>query len=356
MKRVAFLILVLATFYLAGMFHYAPLLMLCGIEILLIAFSILLPRYFKRKLNASFETSSEVAEAGTEQSCKAIISYTGKLPVSRLKISVFAAYCSEKRGSGQMLYTACERGETDLPFRFKAEYCGLVTLRIKRLVVYDYLALFSAGKAVLAEKRMAVFPSESALRIESRSFQLDADSNAEGRTVDAPGDAHYEIRQIREYRAGDSNRHIHWSLSSKTDSLWIKEYEREADTAAWVTLNTAGFCNATQAKRSNAYILLSALVLGLLKNVSKVCVCWQADASAAVKTEISNIHQCRDMLLSLYKTEFADKIESPTVEATQHSSMFRLDLSMRLFLNDELLCSFTEANLAQEIKEKTLIL
>lgn len=42
-----------------------------------------------------------------------------------------------------------------------------------------------------------------------------------------PGNNYEEVRQIREYRDGDSVRHIHWNQTARRDSLWVKEYEEE---------------------------------------------------------------------------------------------------------------------------------
>ena len=50
--------------------------------------------------------------------------------------------------------------------------------------------------------------------------------------------SHDYIRQIREYQTGDSYRHIHWNLSSRTGDLLIKEFCGQVDREILVLLDT----------------------------------------------------------------------------------------------------------------------
>ena len=70
------------------------------------------------------------------------------------------------------------------------------------------------------------------------------------------GDARHEIRQVREYRSGDSLRSVHRNLSARSGNLWIKEYERETEGAARVFLDLSEFSAAGPSERDSFYRLL----------------------------------------------------------------------------------------------------
>ena len=46
-----------------------------------------------------------------------------------------------------------------------------------------------------------------------------------------------EIRQLREYAAGDPYRLIHWNQTARTDVLWVKEYEPESERSVVIYLD-----------------------------------------------------------------------------------------------------------------------
>ena len=141
--------------------------------------------------------------------------------------------------------------------------------------VYDYLTLFGAKKSFREEMTIAVFPVEKALRLELGGLSGRAGSVTYGNQTQRKGDNPGEIRQIREYRAGDSTRHIHWNQSAKTGRYWVKEYEKETDRQICLYVDIRGNDRIKRKKLSAFYELLSAFVIGALEQGACVRAYWQ---------------------------------------------------------------------------------
>lgn len=353
MKKAAFFILVLFTYYWAAMYRSMQLMVLCVAELLLLVILLVLPRVFRRRLSAHFLKHTECTGRNAMTSCRIVVQNRGRLPVSRVRLRLRLRYTREKKGVKSVkkkLYGGGERGESVLAFQFCPAYCGLVQVQMDRLRAYDYLSLFSAGKRLKEEMMLAVFPGEQAMHISIASFGGSDDFAPMEQPVSRPGDSFHEIRQIREYRSGDSKRHIHWNQSAKTDQLWIKEYERDMDFQSDILIDMRGSSAKDASAWSAFYRLLSALVLGLLRDSSSVRVYWQPEVGEELSyADVADADQCRDLLLALYQTEFAQSGEpNPT---TFGRCALRLTGDLSLFNGNTLLHRFTAEGLERELQE-----
>lgn len=81
-----------------------------------------------------------------------------------------------------------------------------------------------------------------------------------------PGNNYEEVRQIREYRDGDSVRHIYWNQTARRDSLWVKEYEEETKGRAVLFLDLKDGKDKTESALDAFYTLAQALIQGLMRN------------------------------------------------------------------------------------------
>ena len=348
MSKFAFIALALLTYYLAGMYLSLPLMIMGIAELLMLPFLFALPRYLRKNVSAEFIKRHEPAREKTETACRIAIRNVGKLPANRCQLRFRFCYFGDNKIKTAKLYCGADKGSSETELLVKAEHCGLVQVRLDRIRVYDYLGLFSAGKAADMTMDVAVFPSEQALRIVMPESVYGAEGLSEY-TVNRPGEAKDEIRQIREYRTGDSNRRIHWNQSARTDKLWIKEYERETDTRAelMVTAETG----MTAEGLGRFYRLLSAVVLGLLKNIGLVNVSWYDDEKKAfVSAEVTDSGQCRDMLLRLYQA----RLTGYTDDLPRH--FLRVTTSLELCRESGLLYRFSAEELDRELQEIVITL
>ena len=358
MRKAAFFLFAVFTCYLAAMYRSLPLMLLCAAELLLAAIMFFLSRFFRTKLTARFTKQGESTEAGMNTVCRISILNKGRLPVNRVAVRLRIGYRNVSKSVKKVLYSSSECGESDLSFQICFSYCGLVRVRMDMIRAFDYLSLFSSAKVLSEEMDIAVFPKKQELSVKLSDIGPNESFLPKDETVSRLGDAHNEIRQIREYRTGEPNRHIHWNQSAKTDRLWIKEYEKETDSRVNVFADMTGAADTSQETLSAFYHILSALVLGALKEAAEIMVYWYSGSECGLAGKsVCNAEQCRDMLLELYRSDF-------TNAAAENSDMrgmplgergFRLTLSLDLSLGNELIYRFSQKDFEREIKEKVFM-
>jgi len=98
------------------------------------------------------------------------------------------------------------------------EECGVISCRITRCELQDLLGLFVIRRSFDAELSCAVLP-------EAQEARVDLDAALDAVRVLKPkyGGGFAEEHDLRDYRPGDAPNSIHWKLSSKTDSLIVRE-------------------------------------------------------------------------------------------------------------------------------------
>lgn len=346
MSKFAFIALALLTYYLAGMYLSLPLMIMGIAELIMLPFLFALPRYLRKNISAHFVKQSEAAFEKEEAACELVIHNGGRLTANRCQLRFRVRYHGEEKRKTVKLYCGGARGDSKSDLTVRADWCGLAQVKLDRIRVYDYLGLFSATAALDSGTDVAVFPREQALQIMMPDSAYGSEGLSEY-TVNRPGESNDEIRQIREYRTGDSHRRIHWNQSARTDKLWIKEYERETDTRAELLITA--YQGMTAERMGMFYKLLAAVVLGLLANVAAVNVKWyDSEKRAFVSAEVSDPDGCREMLLMLYRTKLTGFAE----ELPEY--FMRVTTELELYGENELLCRFSSENLDRELQEKII--
>ena len=101
------------------------------------------------------------------------------------------------------------------------------------------------------------------------------------------------------------------------------------------------------------YELVSALVLGLLKQTASVLVGWHDGAGTTADMKVGSGEQCRELLLHLYRRWLPgwDYISQTAWEPENGSlgGILKLDMRLGLYRNDTLLYTFSADNLEEQI-------
>lgn len=362
MKKLFFIFFAFLTGYLAGAYRYPALIVLFIMEIVLFIVSFLLPRYFKRKLSIEALKYSDSAQKGGLLQIYMKTGNKGRLPISRFKVRLRYRYQKDAKGEKKWIYGGSDCGEQTLHFQMMASYCGIVYLQFDRLKIYDYLSLFSVSKKIMEKKEIVIFPQERALNIQMQSL-CNQEMNPSGQQVRGSGvSAHDEVKQLREYRSGDSKRHIHWNQSARMDELWVKEYEEETNNRVELLLDFANIEEAPIAQLDAYYELLSALLFGLLKNSLTVSVNWHdRRLNMLTNAEVCNAAQCRELLFQIYQMEKRtpfDFYKKAALEADfmVQGNVIKLDLGLRLYWNQSVIFQFNKEQLNYQLAYMSFVI
>ena len=145
-----------------------------------------------------------------------------KLPVARLrlKLSVDNQLTGQKR-VGRHAFPVRPEG-TSLSRSLPTDHCGALICRISGLRVCDLLGIFSlplpspVPRSVLVMPR--ILPQEEILPLLPGDLLTHSPSYRP-----KPGGGPSEDYEVRPYRPGDPMRTVHWKLTSKLDSLVVRE-------------------------------------------------------------------------------------------------------------------------------------
>lgn len=138
-------------------------------------------------------------------------------------VSVCHAF-SDKPEKIRLRFPLHSRNHTKLTFYVKADCCGAIRIRLNDLHILDYFHLFHVRmKKLNDELEILILPEKLNLALQETAeavYAPDSDRYA----PDKPGDDPSETFNIREYHPGDAVSRIHWKLSSKSDTLFIREF------------------------------------------------------------------------------------------------------------------------------------
>ena len=357
MRKVFYILMALVTFYLAGMYRYQALMLVFVMEIAFGVLSFALSRYFRSSLSIEFVRHNDIAEKGMPITCCFKVFNKGMLPINNFCFRFCSGYL-QRDTSDAWISGAGDIGEDIQEVELVFKYCGMMNLNMNKLKVYDYLSLFGASKKLEEKMEIAVFPQEKALYIEMFAFGHQRNNMQSGQTAGRGQDAHNEIRQLREYRAGDNNRYIHWNQSARMDELLVKEYEKESDHPLELLLDMENLAQTALSGQDAFYELLWALVMGFLKiERTVVRVHWYDGRSTGLACEeVADANQCRSMLEQLYRLN-PDVFDSEKKAEQERrfmleGSAFKLDSGLCWYWDEMLIYQFSQDKLEGEIAGK----
>lgn len=367
MKKCIYLLSCLITFYLAGMFHSRFLMLLFAAECLLYMIMFIQSRYFKKSLNLQLLPVSGDLRKNNHSKYEILVINKGKIPITRVKIKMVVSYRQQQVKQEAIVYGCAGTGENiRLSLNMSAGYCGLIDLWLDHVWVYDYLALFHPRVRLQSVTTAAIFPAEKAMLINASANGSHEHEIIEEFIAQPDRGDSLEVRQLREYIAGDSFRQIDWNLTARTNKLWSREYEKEQDQDLSLYLDWRSEETPMIGQMDAFYEALSALVLGLLKERMTIQVWWQSagndktgqPAGLAYRTITQN-GQFRELLYSLYQEPWPNKKNqalSTVNQAPEGWNGIWLDIKLQIFHNGKLIFRFTKENFAEDIGQQVISL
>lgn len=194
----------------------------------------------KRKLTVSLSSSSKLAIEGNEGIHVQLgVSNGSRMPVGCVKIKILYENTFTAGGGKQVfLFSIGGKRKNQIDFTVGSLHTGLVKVKIDRIYVYDFIRLFSRKLKSNLEITVPVLPEvyniESDVAIREPDFvESDVFSKIK------PGDDPSEVFDIREYKEGDRIHRIHWKLSSKKNTVMVKDYSLPISNAATILVDTS---------------------------------------------------------------------------------------------------------------------
>lgn len=174
----------------------------------------------------SIDLRPELMEYEAEGECRLILKVKNPsyLPLlnCRLFFRIMNMYHPDDTGR-ELLFSAEAKCDKKIYVPVRLTQAGMLRLYIDRLTVFDPLHMYTKTYPYDRVLEIPVMPKTVDLvqRKFGRSESMDEDS------IWAPdGDLTRDLRGIREYRAGDRLKDIHWLLAARMEELPVKEFER----------------------------------------------------------------------------------------------------------------------------------
>ena len=194
----------------------------------------------RRKLKITLLSKTRLAVAGTDSiHMSLLVSNAAILPVTcvKVKVSYLNAF-SEEPERQVFTISVGAKSEKQIDFVLQSSHTGLIKIKVVKVKVYDFIRLFSKNKKTEALATVPVLPVVNG--IGSNLMIRDPDFiDSEVYSKSKPGDDPSEVFDIREYKEGDRIHRIHWKLSSKKDTIMVKDYSLPIANSATVLINTA---------------------------------------------------------------------------------------------------------------------
>lgn len=136
-------------------------------------------------------------------------------------LTVTNALTGEERKQ-QLLLSAPSFGSASVQFTVSSAHCGALECTAADAVLYDWFGLFRLRASLQASGTVLILPDTFPVEIQDSPVFPQTSSPEEQDSIRGTEDPS-EIRGLREYRAGDPVRQIHWKLSAKQHIPILKE-------------------------------------------------------------------------------------------------------------------------------------
>lgn len=360
MKKILYLLLLLVVLCVAGIYRIDGMMALGIAGVLLWICLAFLSWRRRKRLKLGFEKQIAITPRQKKAFCTLRAENTGRFAIPRFRARLQYRYPWEKKQKKLYVYGSLGGREVQLSrVELPAVYCGFLHLQLDKIRVYDWFGLTSSwARKTKAQGILAVLPPVREMRVEL-SYRSAADNSALllRSLPQQIGDSE-EIRQLREYQEGDHTRNIHWKQTARTEKLWVKEFEQEADRLVELHLVWNQFRFSSPSQREGFYVILSALVHGLLRTLPQVPVYWTDEGGRPQGLTLTGEAGATPLLLQLYHLEQGDSLplHHPAPPMAPAGRILQLDFTIGLQLREknQVLYTFSPKQFEQQLSHFTL--
>lgn len=343
MNRVFFFLFLLLTYYVAGSYRSVPLMIACIAEVVLSVLMFVASWYLKKGMQIRFGKKYDTVRTGQTYRCNLHAENQSRIP-SRFKVSfqIYSPFSSEK----VFFQSSADCNQEDESFLYiRFPYCGLYTVEMRKIWIYDLIQLFRRRKKCKEVMKVAALPSDPAADGECDFHQ--SVTEHENLFVSLGGNSNLaEIWQIRDYATGDSMRHIHWNQSARMETLLVREYETEEGKSCFLFLTNRRKIEVSEEGMDAFYRALWALAKRVLSAADTLEVLWNCtEPQEARRTAVSEESELAEMMRLLYESG-----KEPFLRCTDRQ-MQEMSMAPQFYLDYDLTL-YDEEGIEWEWREK----
>ena len=221
-------VMMVAVVLLVTVFYRQPLASVLLVFLIILPFiSLASGAYGYKHISVTATAPVEHINAGDEFRIRFHIRNTSPVPL--LRCTLLYSYCNLYRKDDEK-FSMTLAGESfaseKITLSFKTSMPGMFVFDADKILISDPLHFHTfTGKAnihitIPVMPKAVPLPDKDLPKFEGEPFDDLPSEN---------GELTRDIRQLREYRAGDRLRDIHWKASASAGELMVKEYERSID-------------------------------------------------------------------------------------------------------------------------------
>lgn len=260
--------------------------------------------YAKLKLNVSIKAPVISYYRNRPQTIQLVVENNCIFPVSKAAAMLTcSSVVTGEKIPISVTFPIPAKNVTIIELTITIPHCGLTEIELNRLEITDYIRLFKRSIRKAMPISILTLPSGTELKykINVPCSITDEESNVYSKL--RAGDDPSEIYRIREYQPGDMPKRIHWKLSSRTDTMWVKEYSLPIKQRASILIDYSMMNNAAAADLMDAALEAAySLAMTLVKQEVPVIIYWVSEKSQKLVWNdihtISELNDCFTALLS----------------------------------------------------------
>ena len=226
----------------------------------------------------------------------------GKTALPLLPVKVRLTWTNQLTGEGGGLvcHLRPQDGRASLAIPLTPTHCGRLVCTVTRAAAWDLLGLFPLPIPAKPSAALLSLPLPTEVALPD---ELEAPRSGGVVLKPRPGGGPGEDYDLRDYRAGDPLRSIHWKLSSKKDELVVRETLEPRQAEVVLTYDHFGHPE----ELDKTFDKLAALSRRLLERGRTHHIQWAAPASGQVEdrlvTSEGTLLACLDLAFSLNAPE-----------------------------------------------------
>ena len=359
MSLILYLIFLLLTGFVAGIFRYHALIILFIGEILLGIFVLLQLLISAFRLRVSLGGKNWIVEKGKPGKGIITINNRSPFPVNHFVLKGFTSYLDGRQRKSFQLRDGLDLKACQVPFPISGDYAGVKRFSLTRFSLRDILSLFFFTRRLNEKTSIFVLPTRRKMNVEFSQATLGLIEAS--KQMNDPSQNRDEFRQVRDYVHGDAWRDVDWHKSAKADKLVVREYDREAEAFMDLDLDGRGYRAMGTEALDKYYELLSALIRGIVSSGITLRVNrLTKDGTYKAQQIIRDEEDIDAFFMDLYSLGIYDPGNqnrpakaSSDLSAPNH---LWLGLDYRLMLGNKLLHAFDGENPDKDIEANLIVI